>query len=171
MLCLKARTDQIILICFSRRLNSGVCLYNLNVCSSRHTCTCTLHTTVVKLLIRCVERCIIERQKGLSTFDVLLFQACQGNVGKRGCVRISIFWLLFLHVCAVVQCSKHGAYLCMFVMPLGTGTDCPQLIAYLMGFYTHTHMASCRVHASIHVLVDGGDGRGGREGGREGGWE
>ena len=27
------------------------------------------------------------------------------------------------------------------------------------------------VHASIHVLVDGGDVRGGREGGREGGWE
>ena len=100
MLCLKARTDQIILICLSRRLNSGVCLYNLNVCSSRHTCTCTLHTAVVKLLIRCVERCIIERQKGLSTFDALLFQACQGNVGKRGCVRISIFWLLF---CMCVQ--------------------------------------------------------------------
>ena len=74
-----------------------------------------------------------------------------------------------LHVCAVVQCSKHGAYLCMFVIPLGTGTDCPQLIAYLMVFYTHTHMASCGVHASIHALVDGG--RGGREGGREGGWE
>ena len=76
-----------------------------------------------------------------------------------------------LHVCAVVQWSKHGAYLCMFVMPLGTGTDCPQLIAYLMGFYTHTHMASCGVHASIHVLTDGGDVREGREGGREGGWE
>ena len=27
------------------------------------------------------------------------------------------------------------------------------------------------VHASIHVLVDGGDVRGEREGGREGGWE
>ena len=74
-------------------------------------------------------------------------------------------------MCAVVQCSKHGAYLCMFVIPLGTGTDCPQLIAYLMGFYTHTHMASCRVHAPIHVLVDGGDVRRGREGGREGGRE
>ena len=74
-------------------------------------------------------------------------------------------------MCAVVQCSKHGAYLCMFVIPLGTGTDCPQLIAYLMGFYTHTRMARCRVHASIHVLVDGGDVRGGEEGGREGGRE
>ena len=33
-------------------------------------------------------------------------------------------------------------------------------------------MASCRVHASIHVLVDGGDVRGGRGGGRmERGWD
>ena len=99
MLCLKARTDQIILICFSRRLNSGVCLYNLNVCSSRHTCTCTLHTAVVKLLIRCVERCIIERQKGLSTFDALLFQACQGNVGKRGSLCTYKYFLASFFAC------------------------------------------------------------------------
>ena len=85
MLCLKARTDQIILICFSRRLNSGVCLYNLNVCSSRHTCT--LHTAVVKLLIRCVERCIIERQKGLSTFDALfLISGLPRQYGPSACV-------------------------------------------------------------------------------------
>ena len=78
-------------------------------------------------------------------------------------------------MCAVVQCSKHGAYLCMFVIPLGTRTDCPQLIAYQMGFHAHTHGASCRVHAPIHVLVlhvDGGDVRGGEGrgggGGREG---
>ena len=106
MLCLKARTDQIILICFSRRLNSGVCLYNLNVCSSRHTCT--LHTAVVKLLIRCVERCIIERQKGLSTFDVLfLISGLPRQYGKAGCVpsacvcssTVEQTRSIFVHVC------------------------------------------------------------------------